>query len=144
MKLQDYFFATMVLFYIFMHNVFETSTFYLKSQKNSYIATKNCSLLLFIDFCSHYNFIFQKKDGSEGTSKTKPRTSTGGLPPPPGNVKIAPPPARTPTLSPAHKPSQPNQGGTGEWGDYSSATQQNSANSPAPASTTTNASWVQF
>jgi len=65
-----------------------------------------------------------------------------GLPPPPGGVKIAPPPAKTPTSSPAHKPPQSqNQDTTGsEWGEFASASQP----TPAPTSTVANASWVQF
>jgi len=85
------------------------------------------------------NMKITKKDGSEGTSRIKPRgAAAGGLPPPPGGIKIAPPPAgavRSPTSSPAHR--QP--GGT-EWGDYTSASsqEQQSQNS------TSNSNWVQF
>lgn len=87
-----------------------------------------------------------KKDGSEVSSKSKQRTSTGiGLPPPPGSIKIAPPPAKTPTSSPAHKPAQgektPNNP---EWGEFASASQQQQQQSVASAPSTTNASWVQF
>lgn len=91
--------------------------------------------------------LLQKKDGSEVSSKAKQRTSTGmGLPPPPGGVKIAPPPARTPTMSPAHKPTPnpQNHSTQGDWGDFASASQQQqntTASAPAPA---TNSSWVQF
>lgn len=64
--------------------------------------------------------ILQKKDG-ESSRTGKGRTNAGsgiGLPPPPGGVsnKIAPPPGRSPLVSPAHKPS----GGT-EWGDFATA-----------------------
>lgn len=64
------------------------------------------------------------------------------MPPPPGGVKIAPPPAKTPTSSPAHKSIQnPNQASIGsEWGEFASATQQSSG----PSTTVANASWVQF
>lgn len=57
-------------------------------------------------------FGFQKKDGSEVSSKPKARPNAGGLssgilPPPPGGVKIAPPSASgmrtTPTSSPSHQ-----------------------------------------
>jgi len=56
-------------------------------------------------------FQFQKKDGSEVSSKPKARLNASGLgsgilPPPPGGVKIAPPSASgmrtTPTSSPSH------------------------------------------
>lgn len=64
------------------------------------------------------------------------------MPPPPGGVKIAPPPAKTPTSSPSHKSIQnPNQASTGsEWGEFASASQQSSG----PSTTVANASWVQF
>lgn len=61
----------------------------------------------------------QKKDGeSSRTGKGRTSSSGIGLPPPPGGVsnKIAPPPGRSPLVSPAHKPS----GGT-EWGDFATA-----------------------
>ncbi|XP_012523317.1 NECAP-like protein CG9132 [Monomorium pharaonis] len=96
------------------------------------------------------NMKITKKDGSEVTSKSRQRSNpAAGLPPPPGGVKIAPPPAKTPTSSPAHKPPQnQNQDGTSsEWGEYASASQSASASAsasaPAPASVA-NASWVQF
>lgn len=88
-------------------------------------------------------FATQKKDGSEVVSKSKQRPNLGiGLPPPPGGVKIAPPPAKTPTSSPSHKSIQnPNQASTGsEWGEFASASQQSSG----PSTTVANASWVQF
>ncbi|XP_043275523.1 NECAP-like protein CG9132 [Venturia canescens] len=92
------------------------------------------------------NMKITKKDGSEVSSKTKPRAPVGlGLPPPPGGVKIAPPPARTPTSSPAHKPAaNPQvQGQTGsEWGEFASASQQQQQ--AAAATPSTNATWVQF
>ncbi|XP_033220629.1 NECAP-like protein CG9132 [Belonocnema kinseyi] len=91
------------------------------------------------------NMKITKKDGSEVSSKSKQRSSVGiGLPPPPGGVKIAPPPAKTPTSSPAHKPAQGQQSQqptNPEWGEFASASQQQSAASSTP---TTNASWVQF
>ncbi|XP_012259971.1 NECAP-like protein CG9132 [Athalia rosae] len=94
------------------------------------------------------NMKITKKDGSEVSSKSKARGNTAlGLPPPPGGVKIAPPPARTPTSSPAHRSFQiqPNQPATGsEWGEFASATQQPSATAPGSVANATNASWVQF
>ncbi|KAJ8681677.1 hypothetical protein QAD02_017469 [Eretmocerus hayati] len=94
------------------------------------------------------NMKITKKDGSEVASKTKKSPNSGmGLPPPPGGVKIAPPPARTPTMSPAHKPAQnPQNTATGsEWSDYASASQQLSSAAPAQApAPATNADWVQF
>ncbi|OAD58653.1 hypothetical protein WN48_10537 [Eufriesea mexicana] len=87
------------------------------------------------------NMKITKKDGSEVSAKTKQRANTNlGLPPPPGGVKIAPPPAKTPTSSPAHKPI-PNQNQTSsEWGEFASASQPQSQQPP----TVGNASWVQF
>ncbi|XP_024880620.1 NECAP-like protein CG9132 [Temnothorax curvispinosus] len=96
------------------------------------------------------NMKITKKDGSEVASKSRQRNPAVGLPPPPGGVKIAPPPAKTPTSSPAHKPPQSqNQDGTSsEWGEFASASQSASAaapaSGPAPAPTVANASWVQF
>ncbi|XP_072754798.1 NECAP-like protein CG9132 isoform X1 [Anoplolepis gracilipes] len=89
------------------------------------------------------NMKITKKDGSEVSSKSKQRTgAVTGLPPPPGGVKIAPPPAKTPTSSPAHKPQQSqNQDVTSsEWGEFASASQPASTSTPTVA----NASWVQF
>ncbi|KAG7207274.1 hypothetical protein KM043_008947 [Ampulex compressa] len=86
------------------------------------------------------NMKITKKDGSEVASKGRQRNNSGmGLPPPPGGVKIAPPPAKTPISSPAHKPTQ-NQSQTSgsEWGEFASASQQQSA----PSSSATNASWI--
>ncbi|XP_017888334.1 NECAP-like protein CG9132 isoform X2 [Ceratina calcarata] len=98
------------------------------------------------------NMKITKKDGSEVSSKAKQRANANvGLPPPPGGVKIAPPPAKTtPTSSPAHKPMPPNQNQTGsaEWGEFASASQQSPA-APAqqqqqPPTVGNQASWVQF
>ncbi|XP_043264853.1 NECAP-like protein CG9132 isoform X1 [Colletes gigas] len=88
------------------------------------------------------NMKITKKDGSEVTSKAKQRANPGiGLPPPPGGVKIAPPPAKTPTSSPAHKPVQSqNQTTSSEWGEFASASQPPAQQPP----TIGNASWVQF
>ncbi|XP_071633523.1 NECAP-like protein CG9132 isoform X2 [Temnothorax longispinosus] len=91
------------------------------------------------------NMKITKKDGSEVASKSRQRNPAVGLPPPPGGVKIAPPPAKTPTSSPAHKPPQSqNQDGTSsEWGEFASASQSASAaapaSGPAPAPTVANA-----
>ncbi|KAF7992743.1 hypothetical protein HCN44_005087 [Aphidius gifuensis] len=88
------------------------------------------------------NMKITKKDGSEVSSKNK-RPQVGlGLPPPPGGVKIAPPPPKTPTSSPAHKPTQSGS----EWGEFASASQnqQDTQNTTSPGSAATNASWVQF
>lgn len=65
------------------------------------------------------NMKITKKDGSEGTSRKSTGPKSGGvLPPPPGGVKIAPPPTlRSPTASPAHRP----HGSATEWGDFASA-----------------------
>lgn len=88
------------------------------------------------------NMKITKKDGSEVASKTKQRANANvGLPPPPGGVKIAPPPAKTPTSSPAHKPVQNLNQTNSEWGEFASASQQ-SGTQPPP--TVGNASWVQF
>ncbi|XP_015435521.1 PREDICTED: NECAP-like protein CG9132 [Dufourea novaeangliae] len=89
------------------------------------------------------NMKITKKDGSEVSSKAKQRPNAGiGLPPPPGGVKIAPPPAKTPTSSPAHKPAQ-NQATSSEWGEFASASQQPQTQQQQP-STVGNSSWVQF
>ncbi|XP_003485496.1 NECAP-like protein CG9132 isoform X1 [Bombus impatiens] len=88
------------------------------------------------------NMKITKKDGSEVTAKTKQRVNTNlGLPPPPGGVKIAPPPAKTPTSSPAHKPAQNQNQPSSEWGEFASASQQSQTQQPP---TVGNASWVQF
>jgi len=71
-----------------------------------------CLLIIILHEC----FGFQKKDGSEQSSKPKARPSAGGtglLPPPPGGVKIAPPVASgnrtTPTSSPSHQAAPPQR-----------------------------------
>jgi len=84
------------------------------------------------------NMKITKKDGeSSRTGKGRISGSGIGLPPPPGSVsnKIAPPPGRSPLVSPAHKPS----GGT-EWGDFAAA----GGEQQQPQNTTTNSNWVQF
>lgn len=97
-------------------------------------------IILLYSFCINslllYDFLVfcptvQKKDGSEGTSRTGKGKGTGGvLPPPPGGLgKIAPPPAaaapaatlrQSPGASPAHRTSGGAGAGT-EWTDYASA-----------------------
>lgn len=64
-------------------------------------------------------FEFQKKDGSEGGSRTGAK-KTGGLgllPPPPGGNKIAPPPS---AASPSHQPAA-GSAGQSDWGEFTSA-----------------------
>ncbi|GAB0093243.1 NECAP-like protein CG9132 [Sergentomyia squamirostris] len=92
------------------------------------------------------NMKITKKDGSESTSRTgKPKAAAGGvgiLPPPPGVAnKIAPPPGgqqkASPMASPSHRPT-----GQTEWGDFTSAgNQQTQQEAPQQS---TNANWVQF
>ncbi|XP_034940936.1 NECAP-like protein CG9132 [Chelonus insularis] len=92
------------------------------------------------------NMKITKKDGSEQASKAKQRGQVNlGLPPPPGGIKIAPPPPKTPTSSPAHKPAPNAQQLSGsEWGEFASASQTQQQPSPAASPNSTNASWVQF
>ncbi|CAK9828281.1 NECAP-like protein CG9132 [Anthophora retusa] len=88
------------------------------------------------------NMKITKKDGTEVASKAKQRANTNvGLPPPPGGVKIAPPPAKTASSSPAHKPVQNQNQPSSEWGEFASAAEQPQTQQP---STVGNASWVQF
>lgn len=63
----------------------------------------------------------------------------GILPPPPGNIKIAPPPSDT-KASPVHRTS----GSNSEWSDFTSSSTQNSNQQGGNQSTTTNSNWVQF
>ncbi|XP_054288318.1 NECAP-like protein CG9132 [Macrosteles quadrilineatus] len=84
------------------------------------------------------NMKITKKDGSEVSSKPKTRpTSAGILPPPPGGVKIAPPPAPSVNSSPCHQPASAKPE---SWGEFASAGNSTSA---APV-TPSNPSWVQF
>ncbi|KAM7346957.1 NECAP-like protein CG9132 [Cochliomyia hominivorax] len=92
------------------------------------------------------NMRITKKDGSEGTGRTKSKVGTGILPPPPGGMgKIAPPPSaagsvrQSPGTSPAHK--APGNAGTTEWTDYASAGSAPGQNSQQSSA---NANWVQF
>jgi len=82
------------------------------------------------------NMKITKKDGSEGSGRTKPKSTTGGiLPPPPGGgSKLPPPPGglgvsreATPTSSPTHAPNP-------------AAAPSN----PNPPSSGSNSGWVQF
>lgn len=91
------------------------------------------------------NMRITKKDGSEGSGRTKAKAGTGILPPPPGGMgKIAPPPStagsvrQSPGTSPAHK--APGNSAT-EWTDYASA---GSAPGQNPQQNSANANWVQF
>uniref|UniRef100_A0A1L8DAU9 NECAP PHear domain-containing protein n=1 Tax=Nyssomyia neivai TaxID=330878 RepID=A0A1L8DAU9_9DIPT len=88
------------------------------------------------------NMKITKKDGSESTSRTGKKGSSGVgiLPPPPGVAnKIAPPPAGqqkpSPVASPSHRPGQT------EWGDFTSAGSQQAPQQPPQS---TNSNWVQF
>jgi hypothetical protein len=88
------------------------------------------------------NMKITKKDGSEGSGRTKLKSGNGGglglLPPPPSG-KLPAPPGSSPAGSPAHAPKSENT--TGEtWGEFASA--QGSATTPVPPST--NSNWVQF
>lgn len=82
-----------------------------------------------------FPYTLQKRDGSDGSSRTKAKSTTGGiLPPPPMGVnKLPPPPGglgvsreATPTSSPTHAPN--------------SAAAPSNPNPPASS----NSSWVQF
>ncbi|XP_073830520.1 NECAP-like protein CG9132 [Musca autumnalis] len=92
------------------------------------------------------NMRITKKDGSEGSGRTKGKTGTGILPPPPGGLgKIAPPPSagagtvrQSPGTSPAHRVS----GNATEWTDYASAGSAPTQNQQQQSSA--NANWVQF
>lgn len=67
-----------------------------------------------------YDAHVQKKDGSESTSKVKPKTGggLGLLPPPPGGSKLPAPPGSSPSGSPAHVPKTE---GSESWGEFTSA-----------------------
>ncbi|XP_044753940.1 NECAP-like protein CG9132 [Coccinella septempunctata] len=88
------------------------------------------------------NMKISKKDGNEGSSRTKQRPTggtTGFLPPPPGGTRLPAPPGSSPAGSPAHAVKTPTGGN--DWGDFASA-QANSSltNQPSPS----NSNWVQF
>ncbi|KAF2880641.1 hypothetical protein ILUMI_25535 [Ignelater luminosus] len=87
------------------------------------------------------NMKITKKDGSEATSKAKPRTNTGTglLPPPPGSTKLPAPPGSSPAGSPAHAPKPDTV--SESWGEFASA--QSSA-PPPPSPAANNSNWVQF
>ncbi|XP_013118946.1 NECAP-like protein CG9132 [Stomoxys calcitrans] len=91
------------------------------------------------------NMRITKKDGSDGPSRTKAKSGSGILPPPPGGLgKIAPPPSnagavrQSPGTSPAHRVS----GNATEWSDYASAGSAPAQNQQQQSSS--NANWVQF
>lgn len=113
------------------------------------------------------NMKITKKDGSEVSSRPKPRgaggNSTGILPPPPGGVKIGPPPGApanasrvTPVSSPSHQPRpvagndllcdipiSSSHGSTppeANWGEFAAA----GATQQSPSQSTANSNWVQF
>lgn len=86
------------------------------------------------------NMKITKKDGSESSSaknKSKAGGKTGVLPPPPGGVKIAPPPAPSVTSSPSHQAPAPKPE---SWGEFASAPTP----SPGAPTTPSNPNWVQF
>ncbi|KAL3268140.1 hypothetical protein HHI36_007267 [Cryptolaemus montrouzieri] len=89
------------------------------------------------------NMKISKKDGADGSSRTKAKSSGGGvpglLPPPPGGSKLPAPPGSSPAGSPAHAPKTPT--GSESWGEFTSAqTNAMPANQPSPS----NSNWVQF
>ncbi|XP_045474214.1 NECAP-like protein CG9132 [Harmonia axyridis] len=92
------------------------------------------------------NMKISKKDGSEGSSRTKQRQAGGAsgfLPPPPGGStstnRLPAPPGSSPAGSPAHAAKTPI--GSNDWGDFASAqANTTSANQPSPS----NSNWVQF
>lgn len=68
--------------------------------------------------------LLQKKDGAEGTSKSKLRSGGGAsglglLPPPPGSTKLPAPPGSSPATSPAHVVKSDNAADS--WGEFASA-----------------------
>ncbi|XP_023024939.1 NECAP-like protein CG9132 [Leptinotarsa decemlineata] len=88
------------------------------------------------------NMKITKKDGSEGSSRTKVKSGNGGglglLPPPPGG-KLPAPPGSSPAGSPAHA-SKGDNATADSWGEFTSA--GNSA--PSQSQPPTNSNWVQF
>jgi len=92
------------------------------------------------------NMRIAKKDGESSSSRPKPKVGTGGgfgiLPPPPGGIKIAPPPSAlprssetTPQSSPAHLLFQQQSPASAS----PSSTQSASATNANP-----NDDWIQF
>ncbi|CAH1100948.1 unnamed protein product [Psylliodes chrysocephalus] len=86
------------------------------------------------------NMKITKKDGSEGSSRSRVQGATGGglglLPPPPGG-KLPAPPSISPAVSPSHA-AKPASGGGESWSEFKSA------DSSAPENPSTNSNWVQF
>nr|CAG4646652.1 EOG090X0G5X [Macrothrix elegans] len=77
------------------------------------------------------NMKIGKKDGEAAASKPRPKTS-GGLPPPPGGFRLAPPGAAKSSndgIDGSTKPSETQEA----WGDFASAS-PNAAAAAAPAS----------
>ncbi|CAG9834195.1 unnamed protein product [Diabrotica balteata] len=85
------------------------------------------------------NMKITKKDGSEGSSRSRVQTSGGGLGllPPPPSGKLPAPPGSSPTVSPSHA-AKPNPSGD-SWSEFKSADASASQNQPA-----SNSNWVQF
>lgn len=89
------------------------------------------------------NMKIGKKDG-EGSAKAKPK-AMGGLPPPPGGVRLQGPPAASRTThegAEAATKSAPESQQQDIWGDFTSAGP--TATSSAPPKPTVNSNWVQF
>nr|CAG4644389.1 EOG090X0G5X [Lepidurus arcticus] len=88
------------------------------------------------------NMRIGKKEGSDSTPRPKPKGAAIGLLPPPGGVKLAPPPITTKTPEQGlldlddqvgdHASASGNQ----DWGDFASADPSNK--------TVNNINWVQF
>lgn len=66
-----------------------------------------------------YIYLYQKKDGSEGSRPRRAGASNVGglLPPPPGGSKLPPPPSPQHVPTPIGAPAASNT----EWGDFNSA-----------------------
>lgn len=87
------------------------------------------------------NMKITKKDGCEGSSRTKPREGggLGLLPPPPGGNRLPAPPGSSPAGSPSHIATKP-ENASESWGDFTAAKPTPPAASPSNA----NSNWVQF
>ncbi|CAG9865410.1 unnamed protein product [Phyllotreta striolata] len=87
------------------------------------------------------NMKITKKDGSEGSSKSRTQGAAGGgsglLPPPPGG-KLPAPPGSSPAVSPSHAPKATGGGGGESWSEFKSADTSSDQNAQ------TNSNWVQF
>lgn len=92
--------------------------------------------------------LLQKKDGAESSMKSKNKSGTGILAPPPGSNKIAPPPGGvgrvTPNISPSHGAVPKPQIGENQsnWSEFMSGGDADNQVTPASSSSTGN--WVQF